>query len=69
VIILCIIHLQGAIIPHRLLERDQVPHRRTCLDIVTRVEYELAAMTAFMTRKIKFDGNLKLLGVLTAAEK
>jgi putative sterol carrier protein len=28
---------------------------------------KLNAMAAFMTRKIKFDGNLQLLGVLTAA--
>jgi predicted lipid carrier protein YhbT len=28
---------------------------------------KLNAMAAFMTRKIKFDGDLKLLGVLTAA--
>jgi putative sterol carrier protein len=30
---------------------------------------KLNAMAAFMTRKIKFDGNLQLLGVLTAAAK
>lgn len=29
---------------------------------------KLNAMAAFMTRKIKFDGDLKLLGVLTAAQ-
>jgi putative sterol carrier protein len=28
---------------------------------------KLNAMSAFMTRKIKFDGDLKLLGALTAA--
>jgi putative sterol carrier protein len=30
---------------------------------------KLTAMSAFMARKIKFDGNLKLLGVLTAAQE
>ena len=30
---------------------------------------KLTPMSAFMARKIKFDGNLKLLGVLTAAQE
>jgi putative sterol carrier protein len=40
----------------------------TPANLVALFTGKLTAMSAFMARKIKFDGNLKLLGVLTAAQ-